>query len=1319
MATLALGLAGSALGAAALPSLTAFGTTITGAAIGQAVGAMAGSYIDQTLFAASGSSRQIEGPRLASLQVMASEEGAPIPRLYGRARLGGQVIWATELEEVATSEDVGGGKGIGGSSSAASVSTTTYSYFANFAVGLCEGEITRIGRVWADGKELDLSGYTWRLHPGGESQTPDSLIEAKQGAGNAPGYRGLAYVVFERMPLARFGNRLPQLSFEVFRSLDGFERSIQAVTLIPGAGEFAYDTAEVVRYAGHGHWLAENTHTSSGRSDWSTAVDQLKEGLPNVSRVSLVVSWMGSDLRAGACRIRPCVDDTTKTTSPIDWSVAGITRGSAQAVSTIDGHAAYGGTPSDHSVLAALRDLKARGIAPTFYPFIVMDVPAGNGLPDPYGGTGQAAYPWRGRITVHPAAGQPGSADKTSAATGQIAAFVGSCAVSDFSLSGDSVVYSGPAEWSLRRMILHYAYLCKAAGGVDAFLIGSELRGLTTARSGVATYPFVTALMQLAADVKSVLGAGTKVVYGADWSEYFGHQPQDGSGDVRFHLDPLWASSSIDAIGIDAYWPLSDWRDGTSHLDRAAGARSVYDLDYLKANLRSGEGYDWHYASRADRDAQVRTPITDGYGEPWIFRFKDIRSWWSHVHHDRPGGTPSATPTAWVPQSKPIWLTEVGCPAVDKGANEPNVFVDPKSAESSLPYSSSGRRDDLMQRRYLQAILESLGSAISAPDAAVNPVSSVYGGRMVDPGRIYLYTWDARPYPAFPYASNVWADGGNWQLGHWLTGRVAGNSLAVLVGAILRDCGVTAFDAGALDGLVEGYVVDRPMSARQALSPLQVAYSFDGIESGEAIVFRHRGGHGAAVEITPEDLVETSAQADPFSLVRAQETDLPAAARVSFIDADQDYRSGAVDSRRLACGSASLARASLPIVTRVQTARAIAEGMLQEAWSARISGRLSLPPSRLAIEPGDILRLSVDGRSCDLRITHLIEGAAREIEGLGIELGRLAPAAAFGEGRPPVVDPPAAFGAPQVAFLDLPLLRGDESPIVGRVAASLSRWPGGVAVYRSPDGVDFRLSTIVSRQAILGVTRTALAGGPTSRWDKANTVTVELTQGALQSVSDLALLSGANAAALETATGVWEVIQFRDAELLAPYTYRLSRLLRGQAGSEAAMLASLPAGARFVLIDAALAELDTTEAQIGLPLTYRYGAANKPIGHLSYVTQTVTLRGIGRRPLSPVHVRGKRDASGLTIEWKRRSRIGGDGWEQLEVPLGESEERYEVDILSAGGAVVRTLASTVPWAFYPVAQQIADLGFSPASIEVGVYQVAPSFGRGSPRRAIL
>src|SRR5690606_24401460 len=139
-----------------------------------------------------------------------------------------------------------------------------------------------------------------------------------------------------------------------------------------------------------------------------------------------------------------------------------------------------------------------------------------------------------------------------------------------------------------------------------------------------------------------------------DWSEYFGYQPQDGSGDHVFHLDPLWASAAIDAVGIDNYMPLSDWRDGDLSQANPDGFRVPDDLAALQAQITAGEGFDWYYDTEADRSARIRTPITDGAaGKPWVFRFKDIAGWWGNRHYDRVGGVEVAQPTAWQPGMKP------------------------------------------------------------------------------------------------------------------------------------------------------------------------------------------------------------------------------------------------------------------------------------------------------------------------------------------------------------------------------------------------------------------------------------------------------------------------------------------------------------------------------------------------------------------------------------------------------------------------------------------------------------------------------------------
>src|SRR6185437_10046385 len=401
MAALLLYVAGGAAGSALLGPV--------GAIAGRLVGALAGNAIDQSLF----SPRRdvaIDGPRLSDLTVMASTEGAPIPRTYGRARLSGQVIWATNLEEVVSaSTQSSGGKGMGGGSSV-TATTTTYSYFANFAVGLSEGQIGTVMRVWADGKPVDLSGITMRVYAGDETQTADPLIVAKEG--DAPAFRGLAYVVFERLPLGNFGNRIPQLSFEVLRPLGALERMTRAVTLIPGATEFGYEPATVVQQLGPGQSAPENRHITYAASDVIGALDELQALCPLIERVAIVVAWFGNDLRCGECRIVPAVDNREKSTYGATWSVAGLDRASARLVSMADGTPAFGGTPSDDSVRHLIAELKARGLKVTLYPFVMMDIPPGNTLTDPWSGAAtQPVFPWRGRVACDPAPGQAGSPD--------------------------------------------------------------------------------------------------------------------------------------------------------------------------------------------------------------------------------------------------------------------------------------------------------------------------------------------------------------------------------------------------------------------------------------------------------------------------------------------------------------------------------------------------------------------------------------------------------------------------------------------------------------------------------------------------------------------------------------------------------------------------------------------------------------------------------------------------------------------------------------------------------------------------------------------
>ncbi len=1281
MATVVLQYAGAALG-------TLLGGPI-GGIIGRAVGGLAGAVVDQAIF---GTPTHREGPCINSLSVMASQEGAAVPVVYGRMRIAGQVIWATNILEVAATTTQGG-KGIGPQNT-----NTQYGYYANFAVGLCEGPIQGLGRCWADGKEIDLSTYTPRIYTGSESQTADSLISAIEGADSAPAYRGLAYLVFERLPLASFGNRLPQLSFEIFTKGNDTASLVRAVNIIPGATEFGYDTNLVTRNGGPGVTLSENTHVSAVRSDFSVSMDQLQRSCPNAGMASLVVSWFANDLRCASAQLMPGVDDSAKMTTGGTWSVSGQTRSAARVVSRSNGNAAYGGTPSDASVIHAIQDLRARGLKVMFYPFILMDIPSGNALPDPYGAAAQAAYPWRGRITASKAPGLSGTPDKTSALATEIASFVGTATAAQFVNGLDTVTFAG-SEWSYRRMILHYAKLCALAGGVDAFLIGSELRGLTTLRSAAGTFPFVAALQTLAADVKSILPAA-KISYAADWSEYFGYQPSDGSGDVYFHLDPLWSSLNVDFVGIDNYFPLSDWRDGTAHLDYIAGTRSIYDRTYLQSRIAGGELYDWYYANQAARDAQLRRPITDGaYNKPWVFRPKDLKSWWSNAHFNRPSGVESATASSWIAQSKPIWFTEIGCAAIDKGTNQPNVFVDPKSAESTVPYYSGAQSDTQIQLAFIRASLDYWNVG-----PAQNPISALYGAPMLDVSRTSIWCWDARPYPAFPARSDVWGDAGNYARGHWLNGRVGSLDLASVISAIAARFSLTDCDVSAVEGLIDGYVLDKQMSAREALETVLNVYGINAVESVGQLKFTSRQ-RTASISVPPTDLIDDAKASALITMHRAQETDLPVAVHLAYMESGLDYRQAAVAQWRSATSSKNEIGINFAVAIPQNQAQARADYLLADAWAARTTAQFALPPHWEAIEPGDIVQINADR----WRIKSILAGATRKIEAVAQDNAVID--GPSGVTRPITTPMPAIYGPAEVVMMDL-ALADSSNAAAPRLAVQATPWPGSDAIFKKTGAASFAFNQLINQAATVGSTLTALNAGLTGRVDFNQTLDVQLRSGTFSSIDRDALLSGGNALAIGTGANGFEIVQFQNATLIAANTYRLSGLLRAQAGSEPEMLSTRPSGQTAVLLNAALTQPAMTVSEAGQGATWRIGPSQVDYGNSAYV-EIVYPGGLrALRPLPPTYLQVKKDPAGLIISWIRRTRVDGDSWEVAEVPLSETLESYRLDIVKAG-VVKRSIQTATPSYVYLAADILTDFGAGPIALTARVSQTSQVFGQGA------
>jgi hypothetical protein len=629
---------------------------------------------------------------------------------------------------------------------------------------------------------------------------------------------------------------------------------VLGVHLLPATGEFVYDTIPYFGFqrgaSGFNNGTNMNTLSdpTGGYTDYRASMDQLQAQHPECVTVSLVVAWFFNSLDCTQCNIYPStnfilgeflklaggpeVPPPTGNWVQDHWQCSSLTEQSFPGLIPLPAlpgtdQFVYGGTPADQSVVRCIQDLKSRGFKVAFYPFLL--------------GTG-SGYPWRGDITY------PG-ADISQAATNAVADFMGPAQVSDFTPNSTNltVAYSGNVfDWTYRRMILHYANLCTVAGGVSLFVIGSELRSMEILRgpnwtpagqtdgsgNAIWDYPFVAALQQLAADVRTTfdnLGCNKNtttfenlITYSADWSSWMGWQPSGGDGQWP-HLDSLWADSNIDFVSFDNYLPLTDWTTSVyplGGLDAAewqtpvytgswpppsnqlsglglSGPPSIYSMPYVKGQIESGQYFNWYYLSGAsgahgqygpdplgsglqvtvptgDRGAQSRNAYS---ANQQILAPKQLRWWWNNPHYavyaNAEGAwVPQGPQTEWVPNSKSIITLEYGVPAVDKGTNQPNVFYDPKSVESATPFWSIWvPAPNLGYVPLRDDTIQAVGLEAIYEYWNVDGNNITVGGLpMLNWNFCCAWNWDARPFPTWPINSSAWGDTEDWQQGDWVNG---------------------------------------------------------------------------------------------------------------------------------------------------------------------------------------------------------------------------------------------------------------------------------------------------------------------------------------------------------------------------------------------------------------------------------------------------------------------------------------------------------------------------------------------------------------------
>ena len=479
-----------------------------------------------------------------------------------------------------------------------------------------------------------------------------------------------------------------------------------------------------------------------------------------------------------------------------------------------------------------------------------------------------------------------------------------------------------------------------------------------------------------------------------------------------------------------------------------------------------------------------------------------------------------------------------------------------------------------------------------------------------------------------------------------------------------------ATTVASLGERADGYVIDRPMSPRAAIEPLTLAYAFDASEEAERHPLSPARRRRPSPTLTEDDLVLPD-DAAPLRLTRAQETELPREVSIAFTDSETDYRRAAVTSRRLVGGAARASHADLAVVTNDAAMERRADIWLQDVWAGRETRGLRAAAEQTCAHAGR-RRHARCGRARAHARTARDRRYRAAPHRCAHDRCRCVHVPAEPPRRPPPA-PPVPLGPAQVTVLELPTLPGDDPPVLAHLAVFANPWPGAMTVWRSlDDGASYQPFATVAAPAVIGETLDDLASGPTSRWDKVATARVKLFGGALASASDLRVLSGANAAAVQRPDGAWEILQFANAVLVGERTYQLSRLLRGELGSERAIGAPLAAGAPFVLLDQHIVPLARGLDMVGRRMRFRVVAASRDHGDPSAVEIVLRPPTLAFQPLAPVHLKARRETGGVRFSWRPRRRgLAGVSF-AARPDLGEASEAYELEILS--GASVRAHA---------------------------------------------
>jgi hypothetical protein len=509
--------------------------------------------------------------------------------------------------------------------------------------------------------------------------------------------------------------------------------------------------------------------------------------------------------------------------------------------------------------------------------------------------------------------------------------------------------------------------------------------------------------------------------------------------------------------------------------------------------------------------------------------------------------------------------------------------------------------------------------------------------------------------------------------------------------------------AGAFPTLT-GYIAAGAGSLADALAPLMTMADAAISGCGPMVVT----GHGSPVVGLPADAIDARRPAEPHVAERrkrATSDSQPGCLDLTFYDTSRDYQPGLQRARWSA--APRTAQQSIAAAMSPAEAKALAVTRLHAGQVARVRRTLRLSWRHVGVRAGAHVSLPGDAAIWRVRearfenfIVHL------ELEQVVPTMAATRVGVVEADGGRALTSDIMPVGETTLHILDLPPLDANPASaprlwVAGGGAAS--GWRRAAVLLRANNQDEFANIGLLEGGTMIGTALTVLPPARSCGWDRFSSIDVELLSDRdwLEPRDPSAVLAGANLALIGD-----ELVQFADIDVLGPRRFRLSRLLRGRRGTEAA-IGGHAIAERFVLLDPArMLPVDFALDSLG-----RSGVARPAGGGDAAVTDTgFTITGNAVRPLSPVHLRARRDGGDIVVSWVRRSRTGFAWIDFVDAPIGEDREAYRIDV-HLDGRFARQVEVTSAMFAYPSADRISDGDGSVADIRVA--QLSGAVGPGS------